>query len=276
MAQFTQAVFSAERVIHENGITDLPVDPFAIAKNGHIEVIPRDPSDNGVSGMLIRVGEDFTIGYSTRINVFAFQRFSVAHELGHYYLPGHVEAVLDASGLHESRAGFSSSNHYELEADHFAAGLLMPRKLFIPKAENAGEGLAAIKSLSAICGTSLIATAIRLNQCTQYPLSIVVSTADKIEYCFMSDPLRDVQGIRWLHKGERLPENSLTREFNQCVSNIQKGLQKDCVLEAKDWFGENLESEMKEEVIGLGKFGKTLTVLHGINIPEDREIDLVD
>ena len=85
--------------------------------------MPKPARDAGVSGMLIRVGNEFAIGYATHIDNEPFQRFSVSHELGHYFLPGHVDAVIGESGIHESRAGFASNDRYEIEADRFAAGL---------------------------------------------------------------------------------------------------------------------------------------------------------
>ena len=95
--------------------------------------------------MLLRHGDNFGILYATHIQSSGFQRFSVGHELGHYFLPGHIDAVLGNGNIHESRAGFASSDKYEMEADYFAAGLLMPQKLFTPAMRHAGEGLAAIK-----------------------------------------------------------------------------------------------------------------------------------
>jgi len=47
------------------------------------------------------------------------QRFSIAHELGHYCLEGHPDALL-SNGRHYSRAGFVSSDPFEQEADHFS------------------------------------------------------------------------------------------------------------------------------------------------------------
>jgi hypothetical protein len=47
----------------------------------------------GVSGMLLRNGDDFGILYATHIKSSGFQRFSISHELGHYFLPGHIDAV---------------------------------------------------------------------------------------------------------------------------------------------------------------------------------------
>jgi Zn-dependent peptidase ImmA (M78 family) len=76
---------------------------------------------DGVSGMLLRHGNNFGIVYATNIRSQGFQRFSISHELGHYFLPGHVDQIL-TEGVHVSRAGFITADPYELEADHFAAG----------------------------------------------------------------------------------------------------------------------------------------------------------
>ena len=55
----------------------------------------------------------------------------------------------------------ASDDPYELEADHFAAALLMPDSLFRAAISTAGTGLAAVEALSNLCVTSLTATAIR-------------------------------------------------------------------------------------------------------------------
>ena len=83
-----------------------------------------------MSGILLRTGDSCGIAYATHIDNPGFQRFSIAHELGHYFLPGHLDAVLGDRDVHESHAEFASADRYELEADHFAASLLMPRCLF--------------------------------------------------------------------------------------------------------------------------------------------------
>jgi Zn-dependent peptidase ImmA (M78 family) len=72
-----------------------------------------------------------------------FQRFSVSHELGHYFLEGHIDQLLQ-TGVHVSRAGFVTADPYELEADHFAVGLLMPETPFGKEMENHEPGLAAV------------------------------------------------------------------------------------------------------------------------------------
>ena len=105
----------AEKYLEENSLLRLPVDPIAIAEKHGIVVQAKPATDVGVSGMLIKHGDMFGIAYATHVKIEGFQRFSVAHELGHYLLPGHYENILPNDGVHESKAGFFSGNKYERE-----------------------------------------------------------------------------------------------------------------------------------------------------------------
>jgi hypothetical protein len=39
----------------------------------------------------------------------------------------------------------------------------------------------------------------------------------------------------------------------------------------QDWFGGPYDIEITEDVIGLGSYGKTLTVLYDIDLPDEEE-----
>ena len=84
-----------------------------------------ETSHSGVSGMLVSYGNTFSILYST-IDNDGYQRFCIAHELGHFFVEGHLDYIPFVHGVHRSRAGYISQDRYEREADCFAAGLLMP------------------------------------------------------------------------------------------------------------------------------------------------------
>jgi len=146
-------------VLRDHEITSLPVCPIEIAERNDITVEGMSSGQPGCSGMLVRNGNNFGILYSTDVKNDGFQRFSVAHELGHYFLPEHPENVL-RHGPHLSKAGFSSSDPYEREADFFAAALLMPRALFQIACERVPEGLEGVLQLSEQCRTSITASAI--------------------------------------------------------------------------------------------------------------------
>ena len=91
----------AEAFLRDEGITTLPVDPFAIAASRDIEVKPKPDTAGGVSGMLLRHGDVFGILYATHIPSEGFQRFSIGHELGHYFLEGHIDHILPEDGVHD-------------------------------------------------------------------------------------------------------------------------------------------------------------------------------
>lgn len=259
-------------MIRALGIATLPINPKALARQAGFEVVAKPASQAGVSGMLIRVGNEFAIAYATHLENEGFENFSVAHELGHYYLPGHIDAVLpNGKGMHESRSGFASADRYEKEADGFAAGVLMPRHLFFPALDRAGRGLAAIEAMAALCRTSLHATAIRYTQCVREPVAIVISKGNQVNHCFMSLPLRDLPEIDWLRKRTVVPRGTPTYEFNRDTANVSQGQRREGSSTLRDWFGGARQVEIAEDIVGLGRYGRTLTVLHSIALPEPED-----
>jgi len=262
---------AAEQLVKGWKLSTLPIDPFAIASERGITVAAKPASSPGVSGMLVRLGNEFAIGFATHIDNEAFQRYSVSHELGHYFLPGHGDAVMDARGVHESRAQYASKDRYEMEADGFAAGLLMPRHLFFPALERAGSGLAAVETLATLCKTSLHATAIRFAQCSRDPVAVVVTTGKRIDHCFMSEALKGVKDIDWLRKREAIPADTPTSHFNQDAENVRRARRVEETSNLQQWLGGQRSIEISEDVVGLGSYGRTLTVLYDIDIPDNDE-----
>jgi len=260
--RYTQATRHAERLVTALGIGALPVDPFAIAEQHDIVVQAKEAASPGVSGCLLKVGDQFGIMYATHIQNEGFIRFSVAHELGHYFLPGHPEYLFaEGEGLHESRSGFVSNDPYELEADHFAAGLLMPSALFVRALRRAGVGFRAIESLAHTCQTSITATAIRFAMYADDPVAVVVSTGSRVDYCFLSEAIKQIRGLTWIRKGESVPWGTETHRFNGNGTNITFGRKSEGWTTLDRWFRGAPAVVMKEDVVGLGDYGKTLTVL---------------
>ena len=151
-----------------------------------------------------------------------FQRFSVSHELGHYFLEGHIDQLLK-TGVHVSRAGFVTADPYELEADHFAAGLLMPETPFRKEMENYEPGLVAVDALATRCITSRTATAICYAELTRDAVSVIVSTGGVIDYCFMSDTMKTLPKIARLRKGTKLPASTVTARLADAPDQVRAG-----------------------------------------------------
>lgn len=264
--------WEADKLLQELGIDTLPVDPFEIAGRLGIALQAMPSRMGGASGMLIHVAGQFGICYPTHIENEGFKKFSVGHEIGHYRLPGHIEAVLDENGQHVSSAGFHSSSRYELEADHFAAALLMPTRLVRPILDKAGDGLGAVEAIASECETSLEAAAIRFTHLCPDPAAVVRSQGGTIDYAFMSNSLRDFDGLDWIRKGTPLP-NSATREFNLNDANVRSGLRVEGSSSLQNWLGGPYRQQIREEVAGLGSYAKTLTVLTGMQPPDELDYD---
>lgn len=270
MNQFSRFKIAQEaaQVIIQNNINLLPVDPLVIAENHDILVMPKPgTSCGGVSGMLCRLGNNFGIMYATHIRNDGFQRFSIAHELGHYFLPGHIDAIGD---VHESHAGRFSSDEYEIEADHFAAELLMPKSLFCDAIKISDHGLSGIKHLSKLCRTSLTSTAIQYIQYCDIPAAIIFSKEKKVDSCWFSKKIFRLKGLKPLKKGQFMPSQALAIKkpsFN--ISSTTIPYNHSATANINDWFGGRNNIEFREEMIRLGNYGKTLTVLtplHNINL----------
>lgn len=271
--RFKDAVLHAEKLVRDENL-ELPIDLMALAKSRDILVAAKPESSKGVSGMLLQVGNSFAIGYATHIKSKGFQRFSIAHELGHFCLPGHHEHVFSSGkAIHESHAGFGSGDQIELEADHFAAGLLMPSHLFKVEAGKFSDGFTSIEKLAERCQTSLTASAIRYAELTDAAVAIIISTGSSVNYCFASRAMRGIRGYKHPLKGSLLPRDSLTRTFNQTESNILTAKRDDDNADLIAWFRADDEVDASEEIIGLGEYGKSLTIITAELPDDDDEVD---
>ena len=123
------------------------------------------------------------------------------------------------------------------------------------------------------CCTSLPATAIRYTECTPDLVAIVISSGNKVDYAAMSRSLRDIDGIDWIRKNQPLPRDCVTRALNSDPERVKRGDRAEGKSAFQDWFGGASRIKVSEDAIGLGGYGKTLTVLHGIELPEDTEDD---
>jgi IrrE N-terminal-like domain len=264
---------SAEAYLRDNGYTTLPVDPFEIAAKHEIEVKAKPDTAGGVSGMLLRHGDVFGILYATHTGSEGFERFSIGHELGHYFLEGHLDHVLPKNGIHTSHGGFVSADPYELEADHYSAGLLMPSTPFRRALNRRCPGLQSVEFMAGLCKTSLTATAIRCAELTDDAVAVIVSTANMIDFCFLSDTMKTLPQLTWLRKGSSVPKGTITARFNVDPGNVLRGERSEDEIDVLDWLGGTRSAIVTEEVIGLGQYGKTLTILSSERIGQETEED---
>lgn len=275
MAKFRLAMARkhGEKIAAEKGYNAFPVDPFSVAAAEGIMIVPKPVDAKGVSGGII-FDEDYpSIFYATDIDNEGYQRFTVAHELGHYFLDGHPEEILKTSKMHISRAGFrQGDNSIELEADHFASGMLMPTHLVKKQLARGVIGLEGIEALATQAQCSLTAAAIRAAECSPYPMAILVSEGLHVSYCFMSEGFKGLGKLTFLRKGSALPDSG-TQRFNRDNDNVAFGRRETHQTTLADWFDGPGQIVLDEEIVGLGSFGHTLTVFSSDSLPEDHDED---
>ena len=267
------ATQAGQKRARDEGYHAFPVDPFAIAAKHDLHVEQKPDGMSGVSGALIFAEPRPIIIYSTELENEGFERFSVAHELGHYFLPDHPDEIRKAGGKHFSRAGFTEgTSSIELEADHFAAGLLMPASLVRSHLDEHQVGLEGICRLAEDARVSLTAAAIRASECVSFPLCIIVSSGAKVCYAFPSAAFKGLGNNIFLKKGELLPAG-LTAGFNAQLENVVAARSTAGECDLMDWFDTDRHVRLDEEVIGLGRYGFTLTVLSSESLAESDDED---
>ena len=100
------------------------------------------------------------------------------------------------------------------------------------------------------------------SQCGDIPVAVVMTTGQNVDFCFVSETLFTLDSdIQPLPKGCSIPRATETPKFNEQQEKVERGDRVEGEVGLQDWFGGRSKLEAREEVIGLGGYGKTLTVL---------------
>jgi Zn-dependent peptidase ImmA (M78 family) len=234
------------------------IDPLRIARSLGITTSFGDYG-NAFDGMLEAAAGKFHIfcnlnRVETRDSPRA--RFTLAHELGHYYIDEHRCALLSGRApSHPSFCDYSSPHLVEVEADSFASALLMPWSRFRSAAVQAKRGLPGIVELASFFQASVTATALRYLQADLFPC--VVVKWDASGYCWkrLSQSAYATGLRKTVERLDRLPRDCPTsRVLRQGAGLAEAGTTKAA------WFpfvssASESNSIFLEQAISLGRFG---------------------
>jgi len=118
------------------GIKEAPVDVHKIAKLLNFTIIEAE-FPNSYSGEIFIEGDVKSIGVNKK-HTLRRQRFTIAHELGHY-LNGHEYFDEEGKMLEDTEFDFNDPLHkQEKEANLFASELLMPKDFLVKDLEILG------------------------------------------------------------------------------------------------------------------------------------------
>lgn len=172
------------------------VEDFGLGFDGRLEYEPHARS------FILFCNSNAALGGPERM------RFSLAHEVGHYFIDAHRELLRDPAKAHFSNAGFVSDELIEREADSFAARLLVPDVLLGAQADRID--LDVVQAVASRFNVSFLCAALRCVEATQEACALVVAVGDEVRFCARSDELYSFGGF-YLSKGDPLPSASAAR-----------------------------------------------------------------
>ena len=189
-------------------------------------------------------------------------RFTFCHELGHFYIDDHRNALAGGVGPHASFTDYQSNNPAEKEADAFAAALLMPANRFGSAARRRQPSVGTIRELVELFGTSYQSTAIRYAKSNTHSVLTMRWTTTERKWCWSSDDMHRVTNNRVHKSAKNVPEGSLTSMALQ--GDVAEGQVSGSTLATWCPFvtaGSKADWIVVEEVMSLGEFG-VLTLLY--------------
>jgi hypothetical protein len=194
-----KAIERAAEVLGALKIASAPIDPLLIAESEKplLRVAGGD-FRNRFDGQLEyhKSKNRFLLLYNSKYDVRVPEgehhprtRFSMAHELGHYFLDAHRAYLLRTGKSHPSRGEFLSDRAIEVEADAFAAGLLMPSRLLGPLVNKGDLTFAQIEGWANTFKTSVTSTARRSIELSDFPCALIGVREGRVAFTFHSRAL---------------------------------------------------------------------------------------
>ena len=228
------ALAAGEDIAKLNGFTEGPVDPFAVIASESDQIHAEGDDFRDIfDGRLSYHNGRFLLVYNTRYNVWPRRgehhpkvRFTVAHELGHYYLDRHREFLVTRHTPIESFTEFESNNQVEREADAFATGLLMPKYLLTPIINCEPDAtIRSIKEAATEFDVSLTSMMVRWTQLSHFPSVTICIRDGLIQWGFVSEAFRQC-GL-WQSKRDVAPKSTDALQFlnaEPTLSNFREGV----------------------------------------------------
>lgn len=249
--------------------------PEVVAQIG-LELIFREAES--YEGALLRikgVPRGFIV-INSEIKEESRKRFTIAHECGHFLLPGQQD--LSSPCSKEKIENWNEQLYRpELDANRFAAEILMPRDSVGPYLQ-LEPTMDSVQSIATLCGTSLTASAFRLIELTSFRVAIVWSQNNSAIW-YKSSP----EFVRWIRRGELNQETFASDCFKQ--RDVPKRLES---VPATAWlFEKGLADGVRiwEHSVSLPNYGAVLSLLvmrepvesqDDLSFREDSELDPVE
>ncbi len=227
------ALSKGEEIAKLNCFEKWPVDPFRIIESeGDLIHAEGDDFRDSFDGRLSYHDGRFLLIYNTRYNAWPHNRnhhpkvrFTVAHELGHFYLDRHREFLVNQRQPIESFTEFESINQVERQADAFAAGLLMPKYLVGSRVNCEPDAtISTIKEAAKDFDVSLTSMMVRWTQLSHFPCATLCIRNGRIQWGFVAERFRRC-GLWKAQRGDALTSTDALQflQADESLSYFREG-----------------------------------------------------
>ena len=145
-------------------------------------------------------------------------RFTLCHELGHYYIDEHRTAITAGKlPAHPSTCEYESDTIMEREADLFASNLLMPRQRFIRSVAKMPPGLGTVLTLARQFGASVTSTALQFVKTSEIECALIKWNPPTKTWSWVSPAMYDSGFGKTITSRHQIPEGSAT---DQALSGL--------------------------------------------------------
>jgi len=238
-------IVSPKIIAQKKGIT-FSASNYGDAFDGLIEV------ENGNFHIFINIKQDGNIDH-------ARPRFTFAHELGHYFIDEHRQALLDGrTPSHPSYTNFASKNPIEMEADYFASCLLLPETRVRIDCLKKVFNFQLVEDISKAYQASITATVLRLMTIDKHPIMLVCSVLGKIKWFKYSHDFP----FKWLKKPfGYVPKYTLAGAYFKTGEKFNEELP----VNANEWFeyvsDRDLSRDFYEKCIYSDRYNFVLSII---------------
>ncbi len=232
--------------------SSIPINVFTICGNLNICIQEENIKsegylicENGKSTIIVKKSSDYHR-----------KTFSIAHELGHFFLPEHSKSIF---GCTYEDMSFKTKKGLEIEANKFASQLLMPKQ-FIKEEIKGDIDLNFICEEATKFNVSLSAMAIRLTQLAYETMAVFYIDNEIIKWAIKSDDFEFT-----LTRG-RVSKNSIA----YLLFEEKKYQKKTSKVPPEAWIEDPKIEDLYEESIFFPNYNSVLSIIH--YNPEDVEL----
>lgn len=212
MALISKAKFEAQKLLREIGmddISEIPMDLLAAGLNATLIEEPMKYCDGRITFSTNRS----LIKINSNIEFPERKRFISAHEIGHHRLHKNMDLPPDTShtlNVIEGVEKHLKTGKQELEANEFAAELLIPSPVFLKKVRGKSFSPQLLKEIAGDFKTSITSTAFKYIEANLHPVCLVMTENGTVKYFKKSESMKV-----WLGEITRLPppQDSVAMEY---------------------------------------------------------------